>query len=42
MAGSQPQLNRFERLLFTAALVLGGVVMIIRITSAILIPYLHR
>ena len=42
MTVSSWQLNRFERFLFRAALVLAGVVVIVRIAAMLLLTVLHH
>lgn len=42
MAVSGWQLNRFERALFWAALVLAGVLVVVRIAAMLLLTIFHR
>ena len=35
-------LNRFERLLFRAALVLGGLLLLIRVGAVVILGFLHH
>jgi len=36
------QLNRFERILFWAAIILAGVLVVVRIGAIILLTFLHH
>jgi len=36
------ELNRFERLLFWAALVLGGMLVVIRVGAVVVVAFLHH
>jgi hypothetical protein len=42
MAVSGWQLNRFERILFKTALVLGGLLVVARIASVVILTFLHH
>lgn len=42
MVASQPQLNRFERILFGIALVVGGLVVVVRVGAMAVTWYLHH
>ncbi len=41
MAVSGLRLNRFERVLFWAALILGGILIVVRLGSAVILSYFH-
>ncbi len=42
MAVSRCQLNRFERILFSAALALAGLIVAVRIGAIVVMWYLHH
>lgn len=42
MAASGWQMNRFERILFRAALVLAGLIVAVRIAAVLVFGYLHH
>jgi len=42
MTVSEPRMNRFERILFRVALVLGGLLVLARLGSMAVVWYLHH
>lgn len=42
MAASNWQLNRFERILFRIALILGGVLVTVRLAAMVVLWYVHH
>ena len=42
MAVSEWQLNRFERVLFSVALILAGLLVIVRIGAVVILPFLYH
>lgn len=42
MAVSGWELSRFERVLFVVALVLAGILIVVRIGAVLILPFLHH
>ncbi len=42
MVAFQPQLNRFERILFGVALGLGAILVAVRLAAVVIVWYLHH
>ena len=42
MAVSGWELNRFERVLFVLALVLAGILVMVRVGAVLILPFLHH